>query len=47
MFDYEILRFVWWILIGVLLIGFTVTDGFDMGVGVLLYSRISSLLIRL
>ena len=36
MFDYEILRFVWWILIGVLLIGFTVTDGFDMGVGVLL-----------
>lgn len=36
MFDYEILRFVWWILIGVLLIGFTVTDGFDMGVGILL-----------
>ena len=36
MFDYEILRFVWWILIGVLLISFTVTDGFDMGVGVLL-----------
>lgn len=36
MFDYEVLRFVWWLLIGVLLIGFTVTDGFDMGVGVLL-----------
>ena len=36
MFDYEVLRFVWWILIGVLLIGFAVTDGFDMGVGFLL-----------
>lgn len=36
MFDYEVLRFIWWVLIGVLLIGFTVTDGFDMGVGILL-----------
>lgn len=36
MFDYETVRFIWWALIGVLLIGFTVTDGFDMGVGVLL-----------
>lgn len=36
MFDYEVLRVVWWGLIGVLLIGFAVTDGFDMGVGVLL-----------
>ena len=36
MFDYEILRFIWWALIGVLLIGFSVTDGFDMGVGALL-----------
>ncbi|WP_192457207.1 cytochrome d ubiquinol oxidase subunit II [Musicola keenii] len=35
MFDYEVLRFVWWVLIGVLLIGFAVTDGFDMGVGML------------
>ncbi|HCK00853.1 MAG TPA: cytochrome d ubiquinol oxidase subunit II [Serratia grimesii] len=35
MFDYEILRFIWWVLIGVLLIGFAVTDGFDMGVGIL------------
>ncbi len=33
MFDYEILRLIWWILIGVLLVGFAVTDGFDMGVG--------------
>jgi cytochrome d ubiquinol oxidase subunit II len=29
------LRFIWWVLIGVLLIGFAVTDGFDMGVGIL------------
>lgn len=32
MIDYEFLRFVWWVLVGVLLIGFAVTDGFDMGV---------------
>ncbi|CDH04745.1 cytochrome d terminal oxidase, polypeptide subunit II [Xenorhabdus bovienii str. oregonense] len=36
MLDYDVLRFIWWLLIGVLLIGFAVTDGFDMGVGVLL-----------
>ncbi|MGS0728134.1 cytochrome d ubiquinol oxidase subunit II, partial [Shewanella sp. 0m-11] len=36
MFDYEMLRFIWWALIGVLFIGFAVTDGFDMGVGALL-----------
>ncbi|BET42986.1 MULTISPECIES: cytochrome d ubiquinol oxidase subunit II [Atlantibacter] len=35
MIDYEVLRFVWWLLVGVLLIGFAVTDGFDMGVGML------------
>lgn len=34
--DYEALRFIWWVLIGVLLIGFVVTDGFDMGVASLL-----------
>ncbi|MEZ8988513.1 cytochrome d ubiquinol oxidase subunit II [Vibrio breoganii] len=32
MFDYEVLRFIWWVLIGVLFVGFAVTDGFDMGV---------------
>ncbi len=32
MIDYEVLRFIWWLLVGVLLIGFAVTDGFDMGV---------------
>lgn len=36
LFDYEVLRFAWWLLIGVLLIGFAVTDGFDIGVGILL-----------
>ncbi|AXF75265.1 cytochrome d ubiquinol oxidase subunit II [Erwinia tracheiphila] len=35
MISYELLRFVWWVLVGVLLIGFAVTDGFDMGVGML------------
>lgn len=34
--NYETLRVIWWILLGVLLIGFAVTDGFDMGVGTLL-----------
>jgi cytochrome d ubiquinol oxidase subunit II len=30
--NYETLRIVWWLILGVLLIGFAVTDGFDMGV---------------
>ena len=34
--DYETLRIIWWGLIGVLLIGFAITDGFDLGVGALL-----------
>ena len=34
--DFETLRVVWWLLLGVLLIGFAMTDGFDMGVGALL-----------
>lgn len=36
MIDYEFLRFIWWVLVVVLLIGFSVTDGFDMGVTSLL-----------
>ncbi|MCA5919367.1 cytochrome d ubiquinol oxidase subunit II [Pectobacterium brasiliense] len=36
MLDYEILRLIWWGLIGLLFIGFAITDGFDMGVGILL-----------
>lgn len=34
--DYETLKFIWWGLIGVLLVGFAVMDGHDMGVGMLL-----------
>lgn len=34
--DFDILRVIWWALLGVLLIGFALTDGFDMGVGALL-----------
>ncbi len=34
--SYEILRLIWWLLLGVLLVGFAVTDGFDLGVGMLL-----------
>ncbi len=34
--DYETLKLVWWLLVGVLLIGFVITDGFDMGAGALL-----------
>lgn len=36
MFDYEILRLIWWALLGVLLVAFAITDGFDMGVAALL-----------
>lgn len=36
LFNYETLRITWWVLLGVLLMGFAVTDGFDMGVGALL-----------
>jgi cytochrome bd ubiquinol oxidase subunit II len=34
--DYEILRLIWWALLGILLIGFAVMDGFDFGTGILL-----------
>ncbi|MEM5529810.1 cytochrome d ubiquinol oxidase subunit II [Gammaproteobacteria bacterium AS21] len=36
MFDYETLKLIWWLLIGIILIGFMITDGMDMGVGALL-----------
>ena len=36
MFDYATLKFLWWVLVVVLLVGFAVMDGFDMGVGTLL-----------
>ncbi|RZL64777.1 MAG: cytochrome d ubiquinol oxidase subunit II [Variovorax sp.] len=34
--NYDTLRLVWWLLIGILLVGFAVTDGFDLGTGMLL-----------
>jgi cytochrome bd ubiquinol oxidase subunit II len=34
--DYETLRVIWWVLLGVLLIAFAVMDGFDLGSGMLL-----------
>ena len=34
--DYDVLRVIWWVLLGVLLIGFAVMDGFDLGTGMLL-----------
>ena len=36
MFDYETMRLIWWALLGILLIGFAVMDGFDLGVAILL-----------
>ncbi len=36
MLDYETLKIIWWLLVGVLLLGFAVMDGHDMGVGTLL-----------
>jgi cytochrome d ubiquinol oxidase subunit II len=36
MIDYDVLKVIWWVLIGTLLIGFALTDGFDMGAGMLL-----------
>ncbi len=34
--DYDTMRMIWWGLLGVLLIAFALTDGFDLGVGALL-----------
>ncbi len=36
MTEYEILRFIWWALLGILLIGFAIMDGFDLGTAALL-----------
>ncbi|HEY4125631.1 MAG TPA: cytochrome d ubiquinol oxidase subunit II [Rhizomicrobium sp.] len=36
MSEYEVLRLIWWALLGVLLIGFAVMDGFDLGTAALL-----------
>ena len=31
--DYETLRLIWWLILGTLLIGFAIMDGFDLGIG--------------
>jgi cytochrome d ubiquinol oxidase subunit II len=31
--SYETLRVIWWLILGLLLIGFAITDGFDLGLG--------------
>lgn len=36
MLTYVVLKVIWWVLVGVLLIGFAIMDGHDMGVGTLL-----------
>jgi cytochrome bd ubiquinol oxidase subunit II len=36
LFDYFTLKIIWWLFVGVLLVGFAVMDGFDLGVGALL-----------
>jgi len=36
LFDYTTLQLIWWGLVAVLLIGFALTDGFDMGAGMLM-----------
>ena len=37
LFDYDTLQVMWWILVGVLLIGFALTNGMDMAVSALLF----------
>ncbi|TPW32303.1 cytochrome d ubiquinol oxidase subunit II [Martelella alba] len=34
--SYEVLRIIWWLLLGVLLIGYAIMDGFDLGTATLL-----------
>ena len=36
MFDYATLRVIWWLILGILLIGFAVMDGFDFGIAALI-----------
>lgn len=31
--DYPTLRVIWWLILGILLIGFAISDGFDLGLG--------------
>lgn len=36
MLDYAILRIIWWVLLGLLLIGFSILDGYDLGSSILI-----------
>ena len=36
MFDYETIRLIWWLFIGIVAIAFALTEGFDFGIGTLL-----------
>jgi cytochrome d ubiquinol oxidase subunit II len=36
LFDYATLKLIWWLFVGVLLVGFAILDGYDLGVGALL-----------
>ena len=36
MFDYATLRVIWWVLLGLLLIGFAIMDGYDLGSAILI-----------
>ena len=36
LFDYLTLKLIWWLFVGVLLIGFALLDGFDLGIGAML-----------
>jgi cytochrome d ubiquinol oxidase subunit II len=35
-FDYATLKVIWWAVVGILLVGFAILDGFDLGIGALL-----------
>jgi cytochrome d ubiquinol oxidase subunit II len=35
-FDYATLKVIWWAVVGVLLVGFAILDGWDLGAGILL-----------
>jgi hypothetical protein len=44
MLDYTLLKLIWWLLVCVLLIGFAIMDGHDMGVGTLLPSSVAMMM---
>ena len=37
--SYDVLRVIWWLLLGILLTGFAVMDGFDLGAAALLRAQ--------